>query len=69
MKDIVVQLAGKDPAALTKEEVLKIVDAELDDFSRFMNVQVDWKYAGPLTKNERLLLRSYLMQKLFKKIE
>jgi len=47
----------------SKEELLKIFTSEIDEFSQWMANNPDWKQQGALTRPERVLLLTYLMQK------
>jgi len=46
-----------------KEELIKIFEAEIDKFSKWMETQPNWKQQGALTRPERVLLLTYFMQK------
>ncbi|TXH11773.1 MAG: hypothetical protein E6R04_00635 [Spirochaetes bacterium] len=68
MKDVNVIL-GDWHALKSKEEVSKILDAEIDRFSNFMATIGDWKAAGPLSAPERTLIKTYLVHKLNGKLD
>lgn len=53
-----------NPALTTQEEVLPVVNEEIENFSKFLASQTDIRYGGPLNNMEKVLLRSYLVQKL-----
>ena len=59
----------EDVSKLVPEERMKFFEKEVDDFSAWMAQLKDWKYQGPLTKPERVLLLTYLMQKYEGKID
>lgn len=54
---------------LSREERMKFFEKEVEDFSDWMTRLPDWKYQGPLSKPERVLLLTYLMQKYEGKID
>lgn len=62
MKDVVLSISPEVEAP-TKEELLKLFQREVEEFSNWMAELPDWKYAGPLMKQEKILLVTYLMQK------
>jgi hypothetical protein len=68
MKDVVLALA---PAlgTLPKEKVLSLFQQEVEEFSAWMSGLPDWKYQGPLSKQEKVMLVTYLMQKYVGNIE
>lgn len=68
MKDISISLSEAH-SQKSKEEILSILDKEVDAFSSFMATLGDWKSAGPLTKAERALIKTYLVHKITKKID
>jgi hypothetical protein len=68
MKDLIVRFS-EEHAAKGKEELSLLLDSEIEDFSRFMATIGDWRVAGPLTKMERALVKTYLVQKLTGKID
>lgn len=64
MKEIRLML---DPelGEVSPEKVLELLDEEVKQFERFMQSQaVDWKVRGELLPQERVLLKTYLVQKL-----
>jgi len=63
MTKITLQLPS-DIAAAPKEEISKLLDAEIDQFSEYMSSIGDWKTAGPLLPQERALIKTYLVQKV-----
>ena len=63
MKDIIVSLSP-EVASKTGDALLQVIDQEVADFSRFMEGLGDWKFQGALLKQERVLLKTYLVQKL-----
>jgi len=62
MKGISLVLAP-ELASKTKDELVEAFRKEVDDFSAWMERLPDWKYQGPLSSAERILLVTYLMQK------
>lgn len=54
----------KEHESKTKDEVIKLVEQEVDKFSQFMAGLGEWKSAGPLIPQERILIQSYLIHKL-----
>ena len=62
MKEVVLTLAP-EAGKPSREELLQLFQREVDDFSVWMSGLPDWKYAGPLMKQEKTLLLTYLMQK------
>lgn len=53
----------------TKEQLLEVVEQELNRFSTFMERIGDWKARGSLTDRERILLRTYLLNKASGRID
>jgi hypothetical protein len=47
----------------SKEELSRLLDGEVDRFSKFMEVVSDPKAAGALTPMERALIKTYLVHK------
>lgn len=68
MADLQLKLADEH-ATKTKEEISALLDAEVDRFSTFMDNLDDWKAKGALSKPERALIKTYLVQKLTGKID
>ena len=57
---------GSEPSlilAIRKQDLLKVFESELDDFSQWLANNPNWKQQGPLTQPERVLLRTYFVQK------
>lgn len=52
----------------SKEEKIKIFEAEVDLFSHWLSELSDFKAQGPLSPPERALLMTYLIQKYNGKI-
>jgi len=61
MKDVVLKVEANVP--LSHEETLLLFQKEIDDFDRFMQGLKNPLQQGALTKPERVLLLTYLMQK------
>lgn len=61
MKTVSIHIEGEE--TLSDPDKLAILEKEVDDFDSWMQKLQDWKYQGPLTKPERVLLLTYLMQK------
>lgn len=63
MKDVIVSLSDqfKDK---TKEEKSDLLEKEIDSFSSFMAQLPNEWFKGSLIKQERVLLKSYLVFKL-----
>lgn len=61
MKDISVHLAGEP--GISKERLLEAFTREVEDFSEWMEKTPPELQQGPLTKPEKVLLLTYLMQK------
>ena len=55
--------------AFSTDEKSKFIDEEVEKFSIYMATLGDWKQAGPLNKQERMLIKSYLVCKLAGKID
>jgi hypothetical protein len=68
MKGVVLTLA-EEFKNLSQEELTELFKKEAEDFSNWMARLPDWKYQGPLTKPETVLLTTYLMQKYAGKID
>lgn len=62
MKGVSIVLAS-ELSGKTREELVAIFKQEVEDFSAWMERLPDWKYQGPLTSAERILLATYLIQK------
>lgn len=63
MSDVIVRLAeGRDVEK--QDEVLPLLDAEIERFSRYMAGLADSRAAGPLINPERALLKTYLVAKI-----
>ena len=52
----------------TKEEVSALLDEEVEKFSVWMENLSDWRAKGALSKPEKALVKTYLVQKLTGKI-
>lgn len=68
MADVILKL-GDEHAGKTKEEILNLFEQEVDRFSAFMASLGDSRVSGHLIKQERHLLKTYLVQKFTGKIE
>lgn len=54
----------------SQEEMLALFDKEVDDFSKWLAEKCpDVKARGPLSKPERALIKTYLVQKFTGKID
>ncbi len=51
------------PDELKRDDLLKLFEQELDEFSIFMAELGDARVSGPLMKSERAILKSYLVHK------
>jgi predicted acetyltransferase len=52
----------------TKEEISALMDIEVEKFSEWMENLSDWRAKGALSKPEKALVKTYLVQKLQGKI-
>lgn len=52
----------------TKEEISALLDEEVERFSVWMENLSDWRAKGALSKPEKALVKTYLVQKLTGKI-
>jgi hypothetical protein len=68
MPDITLLLANSLEGK-TKEELSTVFDQEVERFSQYMSNMGDWRSAGPLSKFERALIKTYLIQKFSGKID
>ena len=68
MPDLLLQLAPEHQSK-SKEELSILFDQEVDRFSRYMATMGDWKAAGPLLPLERVLIKTYLVQKYTGKLD
>lgn len=59
--DVHIEVVGD--MGMAKEELRKIFEKEIDDFSTWMHNNPDWKQQGPLTRPERVIMLTYLMNK------
>lgn len=68
MKDVV---AGFESHHLgkSKEQLSKVLDAEVQRFSRYMESIADPNAKGPLSNPEAALVKSYLVAKLTGKLD
>jgi len=57
-----ITISGLDDKS--KVEILEEVDKEIELFSAFMVSIKDWRAQGALTNPEKVLLRTFLIQKL-----
>jgi hypothetical protein len=64
MPNATVKISLSDASLTTQEQVVPVIEAEVDNFSKFMAAQADPRYAGPLNNMERMLIKSYLVQKV-----
>lgn len=48
----------------TKDELNKVLDDEVESFSKYMASLGDWKARGHLIASERALIKTYLIFKL-----
>lgn len=70
MPDLVLQLAPEHAHKKTQEEVLPVLEAEVQRFSKFMDSEaVPFEFRGPLTRRDARLLTTYLVQKLNHKLD
>lgn len=53
----------------TKEELSILFDQEIERFSKFMATLGDWRSLGPLNNGERMLLKTFLVQKYNGKLD
>jgi hypothetical protein len=51
-------------AEVPKDELMKLIDAEVDRFSNYMATLADPMARGPLNRPERALVKTYIVQKL-----
>lgn len=52
----------------TKEEISVLMDEEVEKFSVWLDNLSDWRAKGALSKPEKALVKTYLVQKLQGKI-
>lgn len=50
-------------SGLSKEDISKLMDAEVEVFSKYMETIADLKAAGALHPIEKMLLKTYLIYK------
>jgi hypothetical protein len=62
MPDVILKLA-EEHASKTKEEISRIFDEEVERFSRYMATIGDWRAVGVLNNGERMLIKTFLVQK------
>ncbi len=62
MEKVLVQFAPEH-LAKPREELEKVLDEEIEDFSKFMETIADPVGAGPLMPIERVLIKTYLVHK------
>ena len=60
MTEIKLSVAAGD---LSPEGLKTLFEREVDDYSAWLARLPDWKVQGPLSRGERALLLTYLMQK------
>jgi hypothetical protein len=63
MKEVILKI-DESLGELSRPQLADLIKKEVDDFSAFMATLADWKSVGPLAPQERLLVESYLWQKL-----
>jgi len=63
MKDIGIAVKSEHVEPVPKEELLKMFDQEIEDFSKFMAHLPDVKGQGPLTTPEKMIMKTYLVHK------
>jgi hypothetical protein len=66
--DILVKLDDQHTSK-SKEEKLEVINREIERFSQFMSTVGDWKAVGPLNEMEKVIIRTYLIQKLNGRID
>lgn len=62
MPDIVLKFS-EEHEPKSQDEKSKLFDEEIERFSQFMTNIGDWRAAGPLNSRERILLKTFLVQK------
>jgi hypothetical protein len=60
---LIVEPKGDPDMGRSKEELTELFQKEVDDFSEWMAGNPNWKQQGPLSRPEKVLLVTYLMQK------
>lgn len=66
--DVVVKFADEH-AGKTREQLEPLLDAEVERFSAFMAALPDWKARGELRKDEKALIKSYLVARVTGKLD
>lgn len=60
----VIELSIKDHESLSKKEISDSIDAEIEEFSKYMGGLTDKMASGPLIPMERALIKTYLISKI-----
>lgn len=55
---------GPEHTGASKDEILKLLDIEIEKFSRFMDSLDDWRARGALLPQEKAMLKTYLVHKI-----
>lgn len=67
MKEVSLSVTWLEPQS--KDEMVKVFSQEVEEFSAWMEKIPDWKHQGGLTKPEKTLLLTYLVQKFVGNID
>lgn len=69
IKEVELHFSAEKDSPLPREEVEKILDREVERFSNFMANLGDWRGSGALSNPEKMLLKTYLIQKYRSRFE